>query len=133
MKWSQNLDLSLRLASETFRGEQEAFFQPAKATLAALACSFSRGRETFSCSQNWIICLHVFRSCCIEIGFSRKSIAPKRVASIAVSMVPWPDIITMGHLTVLCEYHSLSREMPSMSGIQMSRRIRSKSCLPTRL
>lgn len=46
MKWSQNLDLSLRLASETFRGEQEAFFQPARATLAALACSFSRGRET---------------------------------------------------------------------------------------
>ena len=33
---------------------------------------------------------------CSAIGFSRKSNAPMRVASTAVSMLAWPDIITTG-------------------------------------
>ena len=55
------------------------------------------------------------------IGFSRKSKAPKRVASTAVSMVPCPDIITTGMLSCPPACHSLRSEMPSVSGIQMSR------------
>jgi len=31
-----------------------------------------------------------------DSGFSTKSKAPRRVASTAVSTVPWPDIITTG-------------------------------------
>jgi hypothetical protein len=38
----------------------------------------------------------VVSSFCRPIGFSRKSNAPTLVASTAVSMVPWPDIITTG-------------------------------------
>jgi hypothetical protein len=38
-------------------------------------------------------------SFCMPIGFSRKSSAPIRVASTAVSIVAWPDIITTGMLS----------------------------------
>ncbi len=54
------------------------------------------------------------------IGFSRKSIAPMRVASTAVSIVPWPDIITTGIVNCPEAPHSRSSVMPSVSGIQMS-------------
>jgi len=40
----------------------------------------------------------VASSFCSAIGFSRKSMAPMRVASTAVSMVPWPDIMITGML-----------------------------------
>ncbi len=61
-----------------------------------------------------------------DTGFSMKSTAPSRVASTAVSTVPWPDIITTAPGEPFSD-HSFSSEMPSVSGIQMSRRIRSYS------
>ena len=54
------------------------------------------------------------------IGFSRKSNAPTLVASTAVSIVPWPDIITTGIVSRPQELHSRSSVTPSVSGIQMS-------------
>ena len=48
-----------------------------------------------------------------------------RVASTAVSMVPWPDIITTGMVSSPALAHSLSSVMPSVSGIQMSSSTRS--------
>ncbi len=61
-----------------------------------------------------------------DTGFSMKSKAPRRVASTAVSTVPWPDIITtgQGRRSSLVD-HSRSRLMPSASGIQMSSSTRS--------
>ena len=61
----------------------------------------------------------------VDRGFSRKSYAPSRVASTAVSTVPWPDIMMTGASPVLLSDHSLNREIPSESGIQMSSRTRS--------
>ena len=40
-------------------------------------------------------------------------------------MVPWPDIITTGMVSWPLVAHSLSSEMPSVSGIQMSSSTRS--------
>jgi hypothetical protein len=71
-------------------------------------------------------------SFCSAIGFSRKSIAPMRVASTAVSMVPCPDIITTGMFSWPLAAHSLSRLMPSVSGIQMSSSTRSGRCCVAR-
>ena len=48
-----------------------------------------------------------------------------RVASTAVSMVPWPDIITTGMVSSPAAAHSLSSVMPSVSGIQISSSTRS--------
>src|SRR5687768_14267104 len=48
-----------------------------------------------------------------------------RVASTAVSIVPWPDIITTGIVSWPLAAHSLSSVMPSVSGIQMSSSTRS--------
>ena len=59
-------------------------------------------------------------SFCRPIGFSRKSNAPMRVASTAVSIVPWPDIITTGIVSRPEDPHSRSSVTPSVSGIQMS-------------
>ena len=59
------------------------------------------------------------------MGFSRKSKAPMRVASTAESIVPCPDIITPGIVSSPEPAHSFRRVMPSVSGIQMSRRTRS--------
>ncbi len=64
--------------------------------------------------------LTVARSFCNVIGFSRKSRAPMRIASTALSMLAWPDIITTGIVNCPLAAHSLSSEMPSVSGIQMS-------------
>ena len=60
------------------------------------------------------------RSFCRAMGFSKKSSAPILVASTAVSMLAWPLIITTGMLSWPDLAHSLSRVMPSQSGIQMS-------------
>ena len=46
--------------------------------------------------------------------------APNLVASTAVSMVPWPLIMITGMVSWPLAPHSLSSEMPSTSGIQMS-------------
>ena len=59
-------------------------------------------------------------SFCSPTGFSRKSKAPILVASTAVSMVPWPDIITTGIVSWPAAAHSRSSVTPSVSGIQMS-------------
>ena len=72
----------------------------------------------------------VASSFCRAIGFSRKSTAPTRVASTAESIVPCPDIITTGIVSRPPADHSLSSEMPSVSGIQMSRRTRSGRISP---
>ena len=64
--------------------------------------------------------LTVCSSFCRAIGFSRKSTAPIRVASTAESIVPWPDIMTTGIVSRLAADHSLSSEIPSVSGIQIS-------------
>ena len=61
----------------------------------------------------------------IDNGFSIKSNAPRRVASTAVSTVPCPDIITTGHTKLSSSAHSLNKVIPSISGIQISRSIRS--------
>src|SRR5260221_9940453 len=53
-----------------------------------------------------------------------------RVASTAVSIVPWPDIITTGMPSWPLAAHSLSSEMPSVSGIQMSSSARSGPWCP---
>ena len=63
-----------------------------------------------------------------DSGFSTKSKAPRRVASTAVSTVPWPDIMTTGQPSVAAADHSRSSVMPSMSGIQMSSSTRSGTC-----
>ena len=62
-----------------------------------------------------------------DSGFSTKSKAPRRVASTAVSTVPWPHIITTGHRSAAWLDHSRSSVMPSVSGIQMSSSTRSGS------
>jgi hypothetical protein len=57
-------------------------------------------------------------------GLSRKSMAPERIASTAVAVVPWPEIITTGSASSsACSLRSTS--MPSMPGILMSSRTRS--------
>jgi hypothetical protein len=65
------------------------------------------------------------RSLASDSGFSMKSHAPSRVASTAVSMLPWPEIMMTGHGRPPRSLHSRSRLMPSRSGIQMSSRIAS--------
>ena len=81
------------------------------------------------CLCGTVSCLSAFftvaSSFCKAIGFSRKSIAPIRVASTAVSIVPWPDIMTTGIVNSPPADHSLSSDMPSVSGIQISRSTRS--------
>ncbi len=42
------------------------------------------------------------------------------VASTAVSIVPWPDIMTTGIVSSALDPHSRSSVTPSVSGIQMS-------------
>ena len=69
--------------------------------------------------------LTVASSFCKAIGFSRKSTAPTRVASTAESMVPCPDIMMTGIVSKPAADHSLSSEIPSVSGIQMSSKTRS--------
>ncbi|MCY1356460.1 hypothetical protein D9M69_429140 [compost metagenome] len=64
-------------------------------------------------------------SFCSAIGFSRKFSAPILVASTAVSMVAWPDIMMTGMVSWPCADHSLSRLTPSVSGIQISSSTRS--------
>ena len=67
-------------------------------------------------------------SFCSDSGFSTKSKAPRRVASTAVSTVPWPDIMTTGQDdSAAAPDHSRSSVMPSVSGIQMSSSTRSGS------
>ena len=70
----------------------------------------------------------VASSFCKAMGFSKKSTAPMSVASTAVSIVPWPDIITTGIVNNSCVAHSLSKATPSVTGIQMSSSTRSGSC-----
>jgi hypothetical protein len=60
------------------------------------------------------------KSFCRPTGFSRKSNAPIFVASTAVSIVPWPDIMTTGIVSWPEAAHSRSSVTPSVSGIQMS-------------
>ena len=62
----------------------------------------------------------------MESGFSRKSSAPARTASIAVFTSPWPEIMMTGVDTPRARsFASVSR--PSWPGILMSRRIASWS------
>ena len=62
----------------------------------------------------------VDRSFWSPTGFSRKSNAPIFVASTAVSIVPWPDIMMTGIVSWPPAAHSRSSVTPSVSGIQMS-------------
>ena len=91
------------------------------------ACNASRLRPMFSLLNSAASSARrtASRSFAVDRGFSRKSYAPSRVASTAVSTVPWPDIMITGAFPVLLSDHSLSREIPSESGIQISRRMRS--------
>jgi hypothetical protein len=57
-------------------------------------------------------------------GLSRKSIAPDRIASTAVAVVPCPEIMTTGSVSSnACSLRSTS--MPSIPGILMSSSTRS--------
>ena len=96
--------------------------------------SLSKGEREKASSVNGGFCgatsclsafFTVLRSFCRAIGFSRKSTAPTRVASTAESIVPCPDIITTGMVSKPDDDHSLSSEIPSVSGIQMSSSTRS--------
>ena len=48
-----------------------------------------------------------------------------RVASTAVSIVAWPDIITTGMVSCPLFDHSFNKVMPSVSGIQISKSTKS--------
>ena len=81
------------------------------------------------CSPCFSAAVTVFNNFCSAIGFSKKSNAPIRVASTAVSIVPCPDIITTGIVNWLLFAHSLSKVIPSQSGIQISSSTKSgRSC-----
>ena len=57
----------------------------------------------------------------IDSGFSRKSKAPSLVACTAVSMVPWPEIMTTtGRSADGISWMRVSVSMPSMPGSQIS-------------
>ena len=56
----------------------------------------------------------------VESGFSRKSKAPRRVASTAVLTVPCPDIITTGNVSSRWRIRR-STSRPSIPGILTSR------------
>ena len=81
-----------------------------------------------SVSECFSAAVTVLSSFCSAMGFSKKSNAPIRVASTAVSMVPWPDIITTGILSNPALPHSLSKLIPSQSGIQISNNTKSGRC-----
>src|SRR5260364_178532 len=68
------------------------------------------------CANPFSIALNNF---CKAMGFSRKSSAPILVASTAVLIVACPDIIMTGIVSWPCDAHSLSKVMPSVSGIQI--------------
>ena len=70
-------------------------------------------------------CCTALSSFCRVMGFSRKSCAPMRVASLAVFRVAWPLIMMTGMVSRPAARHSLSRVTPSVSGIQMSSSTRS--------
>ena len=58
----------------------------------------------------------------MESGFSRKSKAPSLVALTAVSMLPWPEIITTtGRSGDGISWMRANASMPSMPGSQISR------------
>ena len=85
-----------------------------------------RFNSRFSCSrrETCSACSTVSNSLSVEIGFSRKSDAPSRVAFTAISIVACPDIITTGDATPhFCK--SSSSEIPSRPGITTSDKIRS--------
>ena len=85
-------------------------------------CRFSRSsRCNFSALST------VSSSFSVEIGFSRKSRAPSRVARTAISICAWPDIMTTGVLNPCC-LSSSSKASPSFPGITTSERIKSKFC-----
>src|SRR5258706_12461265 len=87
-----------------------------------LSCRFSlSSRCSFSAFST------VSKSFSVEIGFSRKSKAPRRVARTAISMSACPDIITTGAVTP-CAFNSSSSAKPPLPGITTSERMRSKLC-----
>ncbi len=69
-------------------------------------------RSRFSCSRRVrrIVFSTVSNSFSVEIGFSRKSTAPSRVARTAISIVAWPDIITAGDVTPIFLRSSSKRD-----------------------
>ena len=89
----------------------------------------SSRRPATAAAMRWLglasACSTARSSFCSVIGFSRKAMAPCLVASTAVSMVPWPLIMITGMVSCDVVPHSLSRLMPSTSGIQMSSSTRS--------
>ncbi len=60
----------------------------------------------------------------VSSGFSRKSKAPRRVASTAVSMVPWPLIITTTAAGSSSRMR-VSASSPSIRAIFTSMKVRS--------
>ena len=63
----------------------------------------------------------------MEIGFSRKSSAPRRVARTAISMCRLAGHHDYGRGTP-CVFRSSSSAKPSLPGMTTSERIRSKGC-----
>ena len=82
---------------------------------------FSRARRLVSRTRR-----SAFRTCSPDSGFSRKSSAPARTASIAVRTSPWPEIMTTGVEIPRARIFA-SVSSPSCPGILMSRRIASWS------
>ena len=89
---------------------------------SALSVRFSS--SSFFRSSALFVTISTFSS---DRGFSRKSYAPSFVALTASSMFPCPEIIITGmSLSISLNFDSVS--MPSISGSQTSRSIRSGIC-----
>ena len=106
-------------ASSTARS---AGLSPTISYLDSIASFSSRFSCRSSCCFSTFCSVTMTRS--LLSGLSRKSIAPDLMASTAVLVVPWPEIITTG--SVSSSARSLrSTSIPSMPGILMSSSTRS--------
>ncbi len=96
-------------------------------TISCLPRRRSRSRFSRSRRPSFSAFSTVSSSFSVEIGFSRKSRAPRRVARTAISMCAWPDIMTTGVGTP-CAFSSSRSARPSLPGMTTSESIRSNDC-----
>ena len=95
-----------------------------------ISCLPTRWRSSrFSSSRRFSLrtLSTVSSSLSVESGFSRKSIAPSRVARTAISILACPEIITTGS-EMPSARRSSSSARPSLPGITTSDSIMSKGC-----
>ncbi len=92
--------------------------------ISSSLCSMAARKALFSRRNSPIssVCWTSRRTFSSERGFSIKSCAPRRNASTAVSILPWPEIMTTGR-SGKRSLNMSSASRPSMPGSQMSRKI----------